>query len=78
MLMARRSVRYTKGALKAKGPADAFPVRVRREDYEAATELVKTLSQNGWKSVGIEREDAPSIAAVVSEGIRLLAAKAKR
>jgi len=50
-------------------------VKVRREEREGARELSATVAREGWGALGLERTDAPTIGALVAEGLAALRAR---
>jgi hypothetical protein len=57
---------------------DRAVVKLQRETYDAIKALLSHVSRNGWASVGIERDDPPSIGGLIDESVRLLAARQKK
>ena len=46
--------------------------------YEEAQALAAHAARYGWSSLGIDREDAPTLAAIIEEAIHQLAKRAKQ
>ena len=42
-----------------------------------ARELSALASKHGWSALGIDREDPPTMVAIIEEAVKLLAARAK-
>jgi hypothetical protein len=53
-------------------------MKVQKTTVDAAKELVEYVIAHGWRSLGAERTDPPSIGAVVDEALTLLAARMRR
>ena len=52
-------------------------VKLPTEVLDKARELSALASKHGWSSLGVDREDPPTITAIVEEAITLLASRAK-
>ncbi len=50
-------------------------VKISDETHAALKKLAAFASLNGWKSLGIKRDDPPSQASIIDEAIRLLATR---
>ncbi len=53
------------------------PVKVSPKALDRARSLVAHIALNGWASLGIERRDPTTMAAVVEEGLRALEERAQ-
>jgi hypothetical protein len=53
-------------------------MKVPRAAYEEAQALTAHAARYGWSSLGIDREDAPTLAAILEEALHLLAKRAKQ
>jgi hypothetical protein len=42
-----------------------------------ARELSALASKHGWSALGVDREDLPTMVAIIEEAVNLLAARAK-
>ena len=61
-----------------KKPPRQAPIKVAPDTLERARALLEHISRHGWASVGSERGDPPSVAAIVAEGIHVLEERAKK
>jgi hypothetical protein len=61
-----------------KKPPRQSPMKVAPETLDRARALVEHIAQNGWASIGSDRRDPPSIAAVVAEALLMLEQKTKK
>jgi hypothetical protein len=50
-------------------------IKIRSSAYDRLQALLARLASHGWRSVGVDREDPPTIADVVDEGLQLLEAR---
>lgn len=55
-----------------KRKSTALPVRVRPETYELLHTLAAKAARDGWKSLGIKREDSPTMAALIDAAVTRL------
>ncbi len=46
------------------------PVKVSRDAYALARNLMAKASRHGWASLGVDREDPPSVMAIIDEALR--------
>lgn len=53
-------------------------VKVPKQAREQADKLIQILSKEGWKHFGINRDDPPTLGAVIEEGIRSLERAARK
>ena len=44
---------------------------------DTARELSALASKHGWSALGVDREDPPTMVAIIEEAVKLLAARAK-
>lgn len=54
---------------------NALPVRVPGETYTQLKELAARAARDGWRSLGVDRDDPPTLAAVISEAVAWLATR---
>lgn len=52
-------------------------VRIANERYAETADLVDDIRKNGWKTVGVERGDSPSLTTVIDEAIKLFLCRRK-
>jgi hypothetical protein len=52
-----------------------MPVKIPAAAYDTLRELAAFAARFGWSALGIDRDDAPTNAALIEEAIRLLAAR---
>lgn len=52
-----------------------MPVKVTPDAYDLLRELASFTARNGWASLGIERDDAPTQTALMEEAIKHLASR---
>lgn len=62
----------------AKKKDDAHPIRVSATAYEHAQTLLTYVAKNGWRGLGIDREDPPSITAVLEAALESLSQRMKK
>jgi hypothetical protein len=58
-------------------PAQALPVRVQAETYKVLHILAAKAARDGWKSLGVDREDPPTLAAMIDAAVTKLAQSAR-
>jgi hypothetical protein len=44
---------------------------------DTTRELSALASKHGWSSLGVDREDPPTMVAIIEEAVKMLAARAK-
>lgn len=57
----------------SKRKVEAMPVRVPASAYERLQQLANRAARDGWKSLGSDRSDLPTMAAVIDEALIRLA-----
>ncbi len=58
-------------------PRVEHTVKIHLATYKSATALVASIRRSGWAVVGVQRDDTPTLATVIAEGLVLLAKKEK-
>jgi hypothetical protein len=57
---------------------DRAVIKIHRDTHDTIKELLAHVSRNGWASLGIGRDDPPSLGGLIDEAIRLLATRQKK
>jgi hypothetical protein len=57
---------------------DAHPIRVSATAYEHAQALLTYVAKHGWRGLGIDREDPPTITAVLEAALESIAQRMKK
>jgi hypothetical protein len=55
----------------------AVTVKVPRHVYDRLQTLVSQVSRHGWASLGVPRDDPPSMSAILDEATAILANRVK-
>ena len=53
------------------------PVKLSYSTYEQARALLAQVSRHGWASIGVDRDDPPSLGSVIEEAMKLLSSRAR-
>jgi hypothetical protein len=61
-----------------KKPPRQAPIKVAPDTLDRTRALLEHIAAFGWSSIGSDRRDPPSIAAVVAEAIAMLEERAKK
>jgi len=53
-------------------------VKINSDTHQRALELVREITQNGWRVIGADRSDRVSLTSIVDEGMKALTEKLNR
>jgi hypothetical protein len=62
---------------KGSSPDKRQPVKIHKTALDTARALSGHVAAHGWQSIGVDRSDLPTIAAIIEAAIQLLADKAQ-
>jgi hypothetical protein len=53
------------------------PIKINRETHVIAKRLLAQASRHGWASIGVDRDDPPSLISILEEAVKRFASAAQ-